>query len=99
MNLIAVEVHHSSVQDLDLAFDLQLEGVLTGDRPTLEIAPTESGVGLSWQAGYEGWQVQQALDLTGPWVLTPGAPFVFNAKYWQSIPLQNTRQFFRLYKP
>jgi len=100
-NLLAAEVHQSSLSSSDLGFDLELMGTqLVVQPPTLGMAP--SAQWLAWPAAAGTFSVHWTTNV-GPgaiWLPLSNAP-VFSNDAWLvplSIPT-NSRRFYRLQAP
>lgn len=98
-NLLAVEVHQASAADVDLAFDLQLTGVLTDAPPTLFLRPVGGQMELSWSAAYENWALRESSALT-TWATPPATSPRLIDGGWIYVyrPMTSGKQFFRLEK-
>jgi len=93
-NLLAVELHQSSPNTTDAAFDLQLDGIgapSTGPI-TLFIANAGSEIVISWSA--TGVMLQEAEHLGGSWsnvISATSSPY--------RVAPSEVRRFYRLQKP
>jgi hypothetical protein len=99
-NLLAVEVHQSSVSDTDLAFDLQLIGELRSGGPTLYIRKVNDKFELSWAAAYNKWTLQSSDNVEGaPWNPVP-EPVLLDAGWnYVTTPAAPSNRFFRMMRP
>ncbi len=96
-NLLAVEVHQSSLSGTDLNFDLQLIGELTGI-PPLYLTPAGNDMELSWPAAYNGWNLFSTSDFAA-WSPVPQPPLLDGAWIYIIQPNPGTRHFYKLMKP
>jgi hypothetical protein len=96
-NLLAVEIHQSSLSGTDLNFDLQLIGTLSG-APQLFLTPSGPNMELAWPAVYSGWTLRGSMDMN-TW--TPVAePALLDAGWiYVLTPDSGPRRFFKLIKP
>ncbi|MDB6034466.1 MAG: metallophosphoesterase [Verrucomicrobiales bacterium] len=100
-NLLAVEIHQSSVTSSDLSFDLVLSGVSFG-RPALSIQRDGANYLLSWPISPPGFRLESASNLLagGSWVVdTNSTATVTNGLKSIRQPVQAGSRFFRLAKP
>jgi hypothetical protein len=95
-NLVAVEIHQSSLSGTDLNFDLQLIGDLSG-QPTLYMRPVGNDMELSWPAAYNGWNLLQSTN-TALWTPVPQPPLLDGAWIYVIQPNPGARRFYRLEK-
>jgi hypothetical protein len=61
--------------------------------PALNIAPA---VLLSWPGEDDGWTVEFATSVDGPWVASDATPFMQHGRHSIAVPTDNERWFFRL---
>ena len=61
--------------------------------PTLAIAPA---VLLSWPGEDDGWTVESATSVDGPWVASDATPFTQYGRHSIAVPTEGERRFFRL---
>lgn len=87
-NLLAAEVHQSSLSSSDLVFDLRLTANPVPAPPTLKRAVVGGDLVLFWEDSSFGLEAADRLD--GPWAPVPGAGNP------QAIPIAGTQRFFRL---
>ena len=64
--------------------------------PVLDLAPA---VVLSWLAIDEGYAIQAASSLAGPWSLVNVTPSLRDGKLTATVPVGSEHRFFRLWKP
>jgi hypothetical protein len=70
------------------------QGTLTcGAPPALAIAPA---VLLSWPGDEEGWTVESAPAVDGPWSPVIATPFLQGGRHSIAVPTEGERRFFRL---
>jgi hypothetical protein len=74
------------------------QGTLTCPFPLPEL-DVQKAVLLSWPGIDEGYIVETASDLEGPWSLLGATPFLQQGKNSVCTPMDANRQFFRLAKP
>lgn len=99
-NLLAVEVHQSSVLDSDLAFDLQLTGELSANGPKLFIRKTGDQYELSWSAAYNGWSLNASGSIpNGAWSGVAEPQLLDAGWIYVHTPATPGNRFFRLIKP
>lgn len=99
-NLLAVEVHQSSAQDTDLAFDLQLTGELSASGPKLFVRKTGDKYELSWSAAYNNWSLNASGTIpNGAWAVVPEAQQVDAGWIYVQTPGTPSNRFFRLTQP
>ena len=97
-NLLAVEIHQSTNNSSDIAFDLALQAEQL-QRPRLRIARASQGVQLSWPAYAEGLDLYSAPNLLN-WTAVPVSPIVTNGLRTVTLPvLPNATRFYRLASP
>src|SRR5207237_2666256 len=105
MNLLAVEVHQSSVGSSDLAFNLELTGVgyavAPPPPPSLTIVNLGASVRLSWPSSATGWNLYSILQLTptNSWTLVGVTPVDNNGARSVILPITAPGGFYRLQKP
>ena len=63
--------------------------------PTLAIAPA---VLLSWPGEDDGWTVESAASLDGPWAASDATPFMQYGRYSLAVPIDGEHRLFRLVK-
>jgi len=61
--------------------------------PPLAIAPA---VFLSWPGEDEGWTVESATSVDGPWAVSDATPFTQYGRHSIAVPTDGARRFFRL---
>jgi hypothetical protein len=99
-NLLAVEVHQSSVSDTDLAFDLQMIGELRSGGPTLYIRKVNDKFELSWSAAYNQWVLQSSTEAGGgAWNPVPEPALLDAGWNYVTTPAGPANRFFRLMHP
>ena len=70
------------------------QGTLTcGAPPALAIAPA---VLLSWPGEEDGWTVESATSVDGPWAASDATPFMQYGRQSIAVPTDGQRRFFRL---
>jgi lysophospholipase L1-like esterase len=102
-NVIAVEIHKSSLSAAGISFDLELfgQGVYLPP-PTLSFTSTAGTLQLAWPANYATFSLQtnSSLSSTSSWQIVPGPYPLSNNSFEVSIPINaGSRQFFRLINP
>jgi hypothetical protein len=99
-NLLAAEVHQSSLTSSDLGFDFELTAnALISTRPVLRIAVSGALTTLTWPIEGSYFSLYAASNLAPPlaWTTVPNAPIFTNGLWTARIPLDRTRdRFFRL---
>jgi hypothetical protein len=67
--------------------------------PTLSLQPVDAtDVAVSWPLALDGFYIETATDLAGPWTLSPVPP-IFNATNQTATLPVTDQQFFRLMRP
>ena len=61
--------------------------------PTLAIAPA---VLLSWPGEEDGWTVESATSVDGPWAASDATPFMQYGRHSIAVPTGGEQRFFRL---
>lgn len=61
--------------------------------PPLAIA---SAVLLSWPGADDGWTVESATSVDGPWAASDATPFMQYGRHSIAVPTDGERRFFRL---
>jgi len=64
--------------------------------PPLAIAPA---VLLSWPAEDDGWTVESATSVDGPWAASDATPFTQDGRHSIAVPTDGEHRFFRLRNP
>jgi hypothetical protein len=99
-NLLAVEVHQSSLTDTDLAFDLQLTGELSSSAPRLFIREVDDVYELSWSAAYNHWSLRASSSVPGgTWDAVPQPELLDTGWIYVRVPATSAARFFKLAKP
>ncbi len=101
-NLIAVEIHQSSVTNSALGLDMELFG--TGynlPAPKLSIGMAGNDLQLSWQTNAAGYSLYSRTDLTGSggWTIVTAAVQTNGDQNVVTLTTSNTTTFFRLQNP
>jgi len=100
-NVLAVEVHQSSVAvsgaEFDLSFDLLMSTVPFPPAPRLSITTNGNTAIVRWPDFVDStWQLEQTGDFSG-WTAVAGSPTLANGFYQLSVPIGAPR-FFRLHQ-
>jgi hypothetical protein len=100
-NVLAVEIHQSSTNSSDIAFDLALEAERLRP-PSLNISVGGNGLHLSWPASADGLNLDVATNLYLPvvWDSDTNSPVVSNGLRNVFCPIPpNGHRFYRLRSP
>jgi len=101
-NLVAVEVHQSSLTSSDLGFDLGLTGQgYIGPAPAAALAAPLAQVGLlqiAWPTNMIGWDLYSSTNLAPGSVWTPVTTGLFQSNGWHLLQVwpAGPRAFYRL---
>jgi hypothetical protein len=98
-NYLAVEIHNSGPQSMDIGFDLALVADIPIAPPRLGVQGQGSNVVLRWPRGYEGFQLQSAplLPFGGfGWITVTNQPVQSQSDYSLTTQPQEATRFFRL---
>ena len=102
-NLVAVEIHKSSVTNSTLGFDLELLGSGVRDpKPALSIAQSDGNILLLWPAtNSAGYTLYSNADLanTGGWSASPASLVTNAGQIIATVPANTNAMFFRLQGP
>jgi hypothetical protein len=73
------------------------QGTLTcGVPPALAIAPA---VLVSWPGEEDGWIIESATSVDGPWTASDATPFMQHGRHSIAVPTDGAHRFFRLQEP
>ena len=88
----------ASVSTNSRSFSTPVVITVLGAQPRLTIQANPLLVKLAWPIGVDGWLVQGATNLTGPWLLT-GQTVIDNATQHQTTLTPERQQYYRLTLP
>ena len=88
----------ASVSTNSRSFSTPVVITVLGAQPRLTIQANPLLVNLAWPIGVDGWLVQGATNLTGPWLLT-GQTVIDNATQHQTTLTPERQQYYRLTLP
>jgi autotransporter-associated beta strand protein len=98
-NLLAAEVHQSSLASTDLGFDLELAGTLfLAQPPLLQASLTANRLALSAASDATYFTLYSATNLAAPvWIRATNEPVLFNSLWYISLPVPTeVMRFYRL---
>jgi hypothetical protein len=102
-NLLAVEVHQSSLTSSDLGFDLELTGTAAIlSQPALNLSLSGSSPRLSWPAEAGYFNLYSATNLHPPvtWTIATNPAVLSNNQWRLTLPVgTNGSQFYRMQMP
>jgi len=100
-NLLAVEIHLAATNSPDLAFDLELIGLGSPDKPVLTIARSDQQFVLSRLIAGDQSVLESTPSLGPPPVWVPAVgPLTTNGAYLQTtVPNQGNEVYYRLRRP
>jgi len=103
-NIVAVEIHQFRTNSIDLSFDFELQGVSEDPgsfRPTLSVEKSAAAVQIRWPAGYNGWFIYTAPDLSAGEAWSRLSSPSVRSNGWDTIGItpNGASRFFQLRRP
>ncbi|MEY2410793.1 MAG: hypothetical protein QOF48_3463 [Verrucomicrobiota bacterium] len=104
-NVIAVEVHQTSLGSGDLGFNLEVKGSGYSDDssvPTATVELADGMIEISWPSTYTNWRIYSSPDAWLPmsqWQPISSMPVIAGGRIVVTIPPSGQTEFFRLGRP
>lgn len=100
-NLLAVEVHQTTLGSTDLSFDLELAGYPPAVLPALAASRAAQTTTLSWPAWASGYSVYRSTNLASPtaWRRLTNSPAAASGAWRLQLPAGAEPGFYRLGNP
>jgi hypothetical protein len=98
-NVIAVEVHQTTLNSSDLSFDLELLGYPGTTLPTVAAVTATGQREISWPMWASGYSVYATTNLASPWVRLTDSVTATNGTWRMSLPQGAGTGFYRLGNP
>jgi hypothetical protein len=96
-NYLAVEIHNSGAQSMDIGFDLALVADIPVPPPNLTIERLGSNAIVKWPRGYEGYKLESSSVLMSVgWETVTNQPAQFPSGYGHTNRIEDRMRFFRL---